>query len=556
MRRLAEPPGRSIAHLTCYHLTARACEGSKLAISLYFTVVEAHKYLRNREFLAKAPETKCQTPSFRQTAPRDAQNMIENSSHLSLASKSLALVLAFAMQTPMKPLLTPENGTVREPSAPVKPRRPVNYSEAPLCTIDENLLVDSRFLNPIKRRLAYRDLSGCVNVQLCRRSLAEADEAIDTPAELHTLAKFERHAKRALAARPADEQCTLEELFEMEEQLHSRRSAEEGAERDALPISLRKPKRASAPASSLTMPNPETVVVLPPPASRRPGANAGAAMENFSDDEDDAPRVTQRTITMQRRLFNAPKPGDAPSDEESRSSDYSVTDYYLRRLAEERSGRRRTASPGSSQEDDAEDDVFEVSAILREEEGRFLIRWEGYGPEDDTWEPEVNVSPALVHAFRQARGRMAAHTGDDFMQGRTRMLWCHTCDEHRPADSFSQQQRRAAPGCRSCLRHHYGALAEGILSLRHRIDGPPATPEGAAGSSSRAVAANTNRHAAAALYSTGKRPHDLADEASPAPPLPPSKRRPVACTSWTSPLSRSAAAADREVARCRLYGFS
>jgi hypothetical protein len=455
-------------------------------------------------------------------------------------------VLVFeAMQTPIKPMLTPEIDTVRAPSAPVKPRRPVNYSEAPLCTIDENLLVDSRFLNPIKRRLAYREPSGCVNVHLCQRSLAEADEAIDTPSELHTLAKFERHAKRALAARPADEQCTLEELF-----------AEEEAERAALPISLRKPKRASAPASSLAMPNPETVVVLPPPASRRPGAYAGAAMEDYLEDEDDAPRVTQRTITMQRRLFNAPKPGDATSDDESRSSDYSVTDYYLRRLAEERSGRRRSASPGSSQEDDADDDVFEVSAILREEEGRFLIRWEGYGPEDDTWEPEANVSPALVLAFRQARARMAAHAGDDFMQGRTRMLWCHTCGEHRPADSFSQQQRRAAPSCRSCLRHHYGALAEGILSLRHRIDGPPATPEGAAGSSNRAVAGDTNRHAAAAPSSTGKRPRDPADAVSPAPPLPPSMRRPVARTSWTSPPSRSAAAADREVARCRLYGFS
>jgi penicillin amidase len=49
-----------------------------------------------------------------------------------------------------------------------------------------------------------------------------------------------------------------------------------------------------------------------------------------------------------------------------------------------------------------------MGEILREEEGRFLIRWEGYGPEDDTWEPEANVSPALVLAFRQARARMAA----------------------------------------------------------------------------------------------------------------------------------------------------
>jgi len=457
------------------------------------------------------------------------------------------------------PLSTPFTASGHpSPRAPSKPKRPT-YSAAPLCTIDENVLTSSRFVDSVGRHLAYRDSSGRVNLGLCERSLAAADESVDSAADIHTLTTWARHAKRAIASRPADELCTLEEMVAEDDR--EREAQEVQAAREALPISQRKPKRSTA-ASVVATPEGagatpvasrvETIIVLPAPAARR---------VSDADDDDDgedglAPpmtsgptALTQRTVSMQRRLFRPPQPGDEPSDAEDveapparngasllsqclQDEEPSADLMYIRSLAEQREGCRRAESRSS---DSDEEDIFEVLAILKEsEDGKFLIRWEGYGPEEDSWEPEENVAPQLVQSFRQKHARAARHARDDYLDGRTRQLWCSTCEEHRPADCFSALQRKAAPACRSCLNHHYG------------IGGAPATPEAAAGTSTR----HASRTAPHSMGSAGsKRPRAL--DASPlSPPPPPSRRRPVAREVL------SARDADREVAKCRLYGFS
>ena len=51
-----------------------------------------------------------------------------------------------------------------------------------------------------------------------------------------------------------------------------------------------------------------------------------------------------------------------------------------------------------------EAEEFEVESLLRERRGaggsEFLVRWLGYGPEEDSWEPEGNVAAELVADFR------------------------------------------------------------------------------------------------------------------------------------------------------------
>jgi len=429
------------------------------------------------------------------------------------------------MQTPKAThRATPLTG----PRAPTKPR-PVTYSAAPLCTIDENTLVSSRFINPTARRLAYRDASGRVNLNLCKKSLAISDRDLDSESEIRVLITWTRHANRAIASRDVEELSTLDALV----------AEEDAAAYEKLPISLRKPKRAAVSAMTDFSPtpdvvdrsHPETVVVLPPPMARRLQPQVDGEFQEDEDDEDDRVvkmhRVAPHTVSMQRRLFRLPEPGDEPCHLEE---EVSIDQYYVRALTEQ-AGRRRKAA--SSSDDDEQSDVYEVGAILQEREGRFLIRWEGFAPEDDSWEPEENVAHDLVKAYREKQRRMTRHVGDDYVEGRTRMLWCHTCAEHRPADCYSAAQRRSVPSSRCCLNHHY------------RIEGVPLpkTPE--------AVASERK-----AMRTSGKRTRD--DDTSPRPPPLPPRAAAVGRTADLG-LGRellSSRDADREVARCRLYGFS
>ena len=54
----------------------------------------------------------------------------------------------------------------------------------------------------------------------------------------------------------------------------------------------------------------------------------------------------------------------------------------------------------------------------------------------------IRPAPHLVAEFRKERGLARRHTGDDYMLGRTKMLWCATCATHLASDGFSAQQRR------------------------------------------------------------------------------------------------------------------
>jgi hypothetical protein len=55
---------------------------------------------------------------------------------------------------------------------------------------------------------------------------------------------------------------------------------------------------------------------------------------------------------------------------------------------------------------DAKGELWEVEAILDQKRGpRWLVRWKGYGPESDTWEPRSSFDqcPDVLAEFEARR---------------------------------------------------------------------------------------------------------------------------------------------------------
>ena len=48
-----------------------------------------------------------------------------------------------------------------------------------------------------------------------------------------------------------------------------------------------------------------------------------------------------------------------------------------------------------------EDDVYTVEKVLRKEGQRYLIKWENYGDEHNTWEPAKHLAPNLLEDWRK-----------------------------------------------------------------------------------------------------------------------------------------------------------
>ena len=349
-----------------------------------------------------------------------------------------------------------------------------------------------------ERRLPYRDQDGKVNIHLLQRSIDQIGAGAACDARMHAKAiAWLKHGQSTLlrscqaarsgsgAAKDAkvqhdddanndddDEHLTLDDL------LRAHLASELASQRPTLRAELaseRTPKRALRQANR--QPRDATETQLDRRISRkrlrafagttlfasadaddpveREGESEGASEQSASDDPNWSDGSERSEVLRLRR--EAARPQGRGDDEASGRWSCSLG-----------SGRRRDVfgpsplltltQPHNPNPPGPKPQPSQVQEVLAEdaEQGRFRIRWAGFGAEHDSWEPEANISPELVAGFRTAKRARREHEGRDYGGAaghRPTQLWCSACRVHLHRDSFSALQRRSEAAGRTCLRH-------------------------------------------------------------------------------------------------------
>jgi hypothetical protein len=100
----------------------------------------------------------------------------------------------------------------------------------------------------------------------------------------------------------------------------------------------------------------------------------------------------------------------------------------------------------------ANQDLYNVQDIIaeRQEKGvpKYLVRWEGFGPEDDTWEPIEHLAGAeeYIARFVEERNAAAKRSEEEHAAKRAKRRECAEQQSSQPADNDVPGGSRSEPG--------------------------------------------------------------------------------------------------------------
>ena len=228
---------------------------------------------------------------------------------------------------------------------------------------------------------------------------------------------------------------------------------------------------------------------------------------------------------------------------------------------------------------ESDEGVFEVDSVLSERLTRggrveFLLRWQGYGPEHDSWVPKADISPDLVAQFRRLRrqaksqanacpvrggtaGRLASRPSSSLIDSSDEEVAYEQSRHQQPAPKprrCSQQIRselapcklpRSSKGRKRVLAAVDSSDEEAVSNVSRR----GAATHSSGPQSRRTSASRPRRRQAIFSPTAAKRrprrsPPPLRRRRQALPPLPPLPPPPpppwmMAATSWTGPLHQA-----------------